>query len=77
MFKVLNPFFSQKVEDGVLPTLRAAIDEEAEQGDYFGPAGFMEVKGSPIIVKSNDMSHSESQAKKLWELSEEMTGVEY
>jgi NAD(P)-dependent dehydrogenase (short-subunit alcohol dehydrogenase family) len=77
VFRVLNPFFSQNVENGTLPTLRAAVDEEAKSGDYFGPSGFMEMKGSPIVVKSNEMSHNEANAKRLWELSEEMTGVHF
>jgi NAD(P)-dependent dehydrogenase (short-subunit alcohol dehydrogenase family) len=37
-YRVLNPFFSQNVEKGVLPTLRAAIDMNAKSGDYFGPS---------------------------------------
>ncbi len=76
-FRVLNPIFSQNVENGVLPTLRAAIDEVAKPGDYYGPSGFMEAKGSPILVQSNKMSHHETNAKRLWDLSEEMTSVRY
>lgn len=77
MFRVLNPVFSQKVDQGVLPTLRAAIDDEAQSGDFFGPAGFMEMKGSPVVVKSNDMSQNEANAKQLWDMSEKLTGVRY
>jgi NAD(P)-dependent dehydrogenase (short-subunit alcohol dehydrogenase family) len=77
VFRVLNPVFSQNVENGALPTLRAAVDEEAKPGDYFGPSGFMEMKGAPIVVKSNEMSHDEAKAKQLWELSEKMTGVHF
>ena len=77
MFRILNPIFSQNVANGVLTTLRAALDEQAEPGDYFGPSGFMEAKGSPIVVKSNEMSHNETNAKRLWELSEKMTGVQF
>jgi NAD(P)-dependent dehydrogenase (short-subunit alcohol dehydrogenase family) len=77
MFRVLNPIFSQKVEQGVLPTLRAAIDNTAQSGNYYGPSGFMEMKGLPIVVKSNELSHKKENAKKLWELSEKLTGVQY
>ncbi|NND08036.1 MAG: SDR family NAD(P)-dependent oxidoreductase [Saprospiraceae bacterium] len=76
-FRMLNPIFSQSVEQGVLPTLRAAIDPGAQPGDYFGPSGFMEMKGSPIIVKSSAMSQNVSHAKRLWELSEEQTDIRY
>lgn len=76
-FRVLNPVFSQNVENGTLPTLRAAIDDTAQSGDYFGPSGFMEAKGAPVVVKSNSLSHDEAKAKLLWKVSEEMTGVRY
>jgi NAD(P)-dependent dehydrogenase (short-subunit alcohol dehydrogenase family) len=77
VFRILNPIFSQKVENGVLPTLRAAVDEDAKSGDYYGPAGFQEMKGAPVVVKSNELSHNEANAKRLWEVSEKMTGVKY
>lgn len=73
----LNNFFSQNVKMGTLPTLRAAIDVDAQSGDYYGPKGFMEMKGYPVKVKSNKRSHDIEAARKLWELSEEMTGVKY
>jgi len=76
-FKFLNPLFSQKVDKGVLPTFRAAFDENAQSGDYFGPAGFMELKGDPVKVPSNKLSHNEKNAKQLWELSEKLTWVQY
>ncbi|MFT6503548.1 MAG: NAD(P)-dependent dehydrogenase (short-subunit alcohol dehydrogenase family) [Crocinitomicaceae bacterium] len=76
-FRVLNPIFSQKVAGGVLPTLRAATDPEVKSGDYFGPSGWQEMKGNPMIVKSNKMSHNVENAKKLWVVSESLTGVKY
>jgi NAD(P)-dependent dehydrogenase (short-subunit alcohol dehydrogenase family) len=66
---------AQKVDMGTLPTLRAAVDENAKSGDYFGPKGFMEMRGYPVVVPSNEMSHNEAKAKQLWEMSEQMTGV--
>lgn len=76
-WRFLNPILSQKVEKGVLPTLRAATDLNANLGDYFGPSGFMERTGFPVVVKSNAMSHNKKNAKKLWDLSEKLTGVSY
>jgi hypothetical protein len=75
--KFLNYFFSQGPEMGALPTLRAAIDPEAKSGDYFGPAGFMEMQGYPVKVNSNGRSHDKESAQQLWELSEKMTEVSY
>jgi NAD(P)-dependent dehydrogenase (short-subunit alcohol dehydrogenase family) len=73
----LNHLFSQGTEMGTLPTLRAAVDPDAISGDYFGPAGFMEMQGYPVRVKSNRRSHDKEAACKLWELSEKMTGVSF
>jgi NAD(P)-dependent dehydrogenase (short-subunit alcohol dehydrogenase family) len=77
LFRILNPIIGQNAANGVLPTLRAALDESAKPGDYFGPSGFMEGKGAPIIVRSNEMSNNVVNAKRLWDLSEELTGVKY
>jgi hypothetical protein len=57
---------------GALPTLRAAIDPDAESGDYFGPSKFFEMHGHPVKVKSNKRSHDEQAARRLWELSEKL-----
>lgn len=73
----LNNFFAQGIEIGTLPTLRAAFDEEATGGEYYGPKGFMEMRGYPVKVKSNDLSKDEKVAEKLWEVSEELTDVGY
>lgn len=75
--RLLNPVLSQGVDKGVLPTLRAAFDPEAQSGDYFGPAKFFGMHGNPVKVKSNERSYEEESAKQLWDLSEELTGVAY
>ena len=75
--RMLNPVFSQGPDQGVLPTLRAAFDPNAHSGDYFGPSKFFEMHGSPIVVKSNERSHDKEAAKKLWEISEELTNIKY
>ena len=73
----LNPVFGQKASMGALPTLRAATSTDVRGGDYYGPGGFMEMKGSPYRVESNDRSHDTETARRLWEVSEKMTGVSY
>ena len=77
LFRFLVPLFGQGVENGTLPTLRAATDDDALSGDYFGPSGWQEIRGNPVAVYSNELSKDTVQAKKLWDLSEELTGVEY
>jgi len=75
--RFLNKFFAQDVKIGTLPTLMAAVDDNATSGDYYGPSRFFEMWGNPVKVKSNKKSHDASVAKGLWELSERMTGVQY
>jgi NAD(P)-dependent dehydrogenase (short-subunit alcohol dehydrogenase family) len=77
IFNFLMKAFFLPVEKGTLSTLRAATDLKAKSGDYYGPAGFMEVRGFPELAKSSAMSHNLENAKKLWDLSEELTGVIY
>ena len=80
LFKILkvlmSPFF-QSAEMGALPEIRASVDENVKAGEYYGPDGFREMKGYPVKVKSNEASHSVADAKKLWKLSEEITGIKF
>jgi hypothetical protein len=62
---------------GALPTLFAAVGEHVKSGDYFGPSGFREVRGYPKRVESNDLSHDAEIARRLWNVSQELTGVIY
>ncbi|MCK4890848.1 MAG: short-chain dehydrogenase, partial [Candidatus Aminicenantes bacterium] len=73
----LNRFFAQKVDMGALPTLYAAVGVDTESGDFFGPSGFMEIKGYPKKVLPNKLSGDENIAKRLWEVSENLTGINY
>jgi NAD(P)-dependent dehydrogenase (short-subunit alcohol dehydrogenase family) len=73
----LNPFFAQPQPMGALPTLRAAVDPSADGGEYYGPAGFMEMRGYPVVVESNDASHNLADAQRLWQVSERLTGVTF
>ena len=62
---------------GALPQLRAAVDPNVQGGDYYGPDGFNEMKGSPVKVKSIPASYNTEDAKQLWKLSEKLTGITY
>lgn len=77
LFERLNFLFAQKVDRGTLPTLRAATDDTAQPGDYFGPNGFMEFRGDPVKVDSSARSKEQLKAERLWTLSEELTGVTF
>jgi len=70
-----NALFAQKQDMGALPTLFAAVAAEVNGCDYIGPAGGM--RGYPQKVKSNNKSYDEALAKRLWTVSEKLTGVVY
>jgi NAD(P)-dependent dehydrogenase (short-subunit alcohol dehydrogenase family) len=72
-----NSLLAQSVSMGALPTLRAATEAGLKGDEYFGPNGIMEMWGYPKRVESNKLSHDESIAQKLWEVSEKLTGVNY
>ena len=72
-----NKLLAQSPEMGALPTLRAALDPEAESGDYYGPRGLMEISGYPVKVGCTASARDEETARKLWERSVEITGVDY
>jgi NAD(P)-dependent dehydrogenase (short-subunit alcohol dehydrogenase family) len=60
---------------GSQPSLYAAT--VAEPGSYTGPQGFRESRGHVGPAKLSPLARDEALAGKLWEISEEMTGVRY
>jgi NAD(P)-dependent dehydrogenase (short-subunit alcohol dehydrogenase family) len=68
---------AQSAKQGTLPEVRASVDPNAESGQYYGPRGLMESRGLPVLVQSNQASHNKEDQKKLWEVSETLTGVEF
>ncbi len=72
-----NSLFAQDAAMGSLPTLYAAAAPDVRNGDYVGPDGFMENTGFPKKVRSNARSHDCEVARRLWEVSEALTGVRY
>ena len=77
VLKVLGPVVMQPDAAGAEPTLYAATSPDAVSGDYIGPDGFMEIKGSPVVVKPRPNALDEAVGKRLWQVSEDLTGVVY
>ncbi|WP_222920251.1 oxidoreductase [Natrinema sp. SYSU A 869] len=75
--KLMNTVVAQSAEMGALPTLYAATAPEAEGGAYYGPGGFQNMRGAPERQASSNRSYDEETARRLWEVSEELTGVSY
>jgi hypothetical protein len=53
------------------------VDPEVQGGDFYGPDGRGERKGFPVRVSSIGASHNKEDARLLWEISQELTGVKY
>ena len=75
--RVMNRLFSQTAEMGALPTLYAATAPAVGGGDYIGPDAMFESWGHPVKVGSSARSRSVEDARRLWEVSEELTGVRF
>jgi len=71
------PFFTHSPKSGAEPTLYAALGEDVEGSDYFGPDGYREFKGRATKVKPEPHARDEETAKKLWKVSEELTGFKF
>jgi NAD(P)-dependent dehydrogenase (short-subunit alcohol dehydrogenase family) len=74
--RLVEPLF-QDADLGALPQLRAATDPDVQGGQYFGPDGFQETRGYPKVVESSAQSHDVALQRRLWAVSEELTGVVY
>jgi hypothetical protein len=62
---------------GALPTLYAATSPDAHGGDYIGPKDFGGWRGYPAKARSSSRSYDEATARHLWEVSSQLTGVQY
>jgi NAD(P)-dependent dehydrogenase (short-subunit alcohol dehydrogenase family) len=69
-----NRLIAQDEEGGALPTLYAALADIP--GDSFaGPGGFMEQRGPAKLVGRSGAARDGEVARRLWEVSEELTGA--
>jgi NAD(P)-dependent dehydrogenase (short-subunit alcohol dehydrogenase family) len=71
------PLMAQEAPAGALPTLYAATAQDVTGGDYYGPQGWFEMTGPPAKAYMSKHAKNDESAKKLWELSERLTGVAY
>ncbi|MEN6618317.1 MAG: oxidoreductase [Rikenellaceae bacterium] len=77
IMKFLFDLFAQPAEMGALPTLFAATNKELTGGEYIGPDGKDNHKGNPAISSEVNTLFKSAVAEKLWEVSENLTGIKY
>jgi len=74
---VFKPWLSQSAAAGALPTLFAASSLAATNAGYYGPDGFYELKGTPAAAKISAQPSDTEVAKRLWEVSEQLTSPRF
>jgi hypothetical protein len=77
VMKLGNALIGQTAEMGAMPTLYAATAPEVEGGQYFGPDQFREYRGHPTKVEPKPEAVDPEVGRRLWSVSEELTGVTY
>jgi hypothetical protein len=66
------------VDEGIKPSLYAAVSPDAEGGSYYGPRGLYETAGGGVTFAAVPRSaRSETDMGRLWQLSEQLTGATY
>ncbi|WP_018683520.1 oxidoreductase [Actinokineospora enzanensis] len=77
MLKLATRVLAQDAATGALPQLFAATAATAESGQFIGPDGRREQKGYPTVVQPLEAARDRELAKRLWDASEELTGVSF
>ncbi|WP_435101378.1 oxidoreductase [Halarchaeum sp. P4] len=77
LMQAANAVLAQPADRGALPMLYAATAPDVDGGDYIGPGGFMQMRGAPEKQSSSDASYDRESARRLWSVSEDLTGVTY
>ena len=75
--RIVNLLVAQSDENGALPSLYAATAPGVAGDDYFGPDGPGEWRGHPKRVGRSGRAANPDDARRLWQVSEELTGVTY
>jgi len=77
VLRLATKLFAQPAWMGALPQLYAATAPEIDGGDYIGPAGIAEMRGYPTRVGRTAAAQDQAVAERLWQISEELTGVRF
>jgi NAD(P)-dependent dehydrogenase (short-subunit alcohol dehydrogenase family) len=74
--EVSNRVLAQDADGGALPTLYAAV-ADVPGNSFAGPGGFMEQRGAPKLVSRSKAAQDAGVARRLWNVSEQLTGVSF
>tara|TARA_R110002124_G_scaffold16882_10_gene71574 strand:- start:8301 stop:9239 length:939 start_codon:yes stop_codon:yes gene_type:complete len=74
---LLQSFASHDATAGAIPTLLAATAPNVHKLDYYGPSQMLEMKGAPKLARLPRRAKDDAAARRLWSVSERLTGVTY
>jgi NAD(P)-dependent dehydrogenase (short-subunit alcohol dehydrogenase family) len=74
---LINRVLAQPAEAGAWPTLMAATDPHVPSGTFIGPTGWRGSRGTPGLETPSDAARDPEPARRLWEVSTALTGVEF
>jgi NAD(P)-dependent dehydrogenase (short-subunit alcohol dehydrogenase family) len=77
MSLAMNALLAQPAHMGTLPILYAAVAPEVQGGDFIGPDGPRTIRGYPTKERAADAAYDEKVARRLWDVSVELTGVDF
>ena len=77
LMRLSNALFAQSAQRGALPALYAATAPEVGNGEFFGPNGFLQLRGAAVRTQAGRRARDPAAAARLWNLSERLTGVSY
>ena len=69
--------FGQSASHGAWPSLYAATSPDVRPGQFIGPSHLAQLFGPPTVVRPSRQARNLTDAARLWEASEELTGVHY
>ena len=75
--KLIEPFAAQSAAAGALPTLFATTSPDAKPAGYYGPQGFMELKGPVGEAIIGKAARNTAVAARLWDVAEQLTGMRW
>lgn len=76
LYRIFGSIFSQSAAMGALPQLYAATSPDVEKGGFYGPS-FLHMRGYPKLITGSSKASDSDAAKRLWQISEELTDVTY
>ncbi|MEV2265860.1 oxidoreductase [Nonomuraea africana] len=77
LIRLLVRLAFQPTEGGARTSLHAATVAGLPGGSYIAPDGLLEMRGAPTSRQGHRAIHDAVTARRLWELSERLTGVRY